>query len=251
MLISRPRPGLSASSILPASDQAISASLTRTAKGAAIGDLYSVAIVILHVMSLRDIISSPLEAGTSILDSHSLPPTIRPALEYASTRLAKKSLHLTLVVVRRDYQLPPAALASPTGCIQDFGISAATPTTPGSPPLSASSTSSRFARHISRWASRVPGSPRSIISSPAFTPLSATFPAPKTAWPATPGLPMSPPPMTPGTATSSIATDGGLSAYGCDNGLRFLYSEHLPAKVERTLHHILMKAARKFRIPYV
>lgn len=202
-------------------------------------------------MSLKDIISSPLEAGTSILDAHTLPRTVRPALEYASSRLAKKALHLTLAVVRRDYQLPPIALTSPTGYAQDFGSSVATPTTPGSPPLSASSTSSRFARHISRWTSRVPGSPRSIVSSPSFTPLSATFPGPKPAWPPTPGLPMSPPPMTPGTATSSIATDGGLSTYGIDSGLRFLYSEHLPAKVERVLHHVLIKAARKFGIPYV
>ncbi|KAB5558641.1 hypothetical protein GE09DRAFT_120361 [Coniochaeta sp. 2T2.1] len=56
-------------------------------------------------MSLKYCISSPLEAGTSILDAGSLPNHVNSALEYTSRRLAKKDIHLTLVVVRRDYQL--------------------------------------------------------------------------------------------------------------------------------------------------
>ncbi|WZH42652.1 uncharacterized protein QYS62_003648 [Fusarium acuminatum] len=69
-------------------------------------------------MSLKDRISSPLEAGTSILDAHHLPPHLAPALEHVSSRLARKSQHITLVVARRDYQLPsvvpPKGLLTPT-----------------------------------------------------------------------------------------------------------------------------------------
>lgn len=55
-------------------------------------------------------ISSPLEAGTSILlDGRTLPSHVYPALEYISEKLAKKDVHMTLVIVRRDYQLPAKA----------------------------------------------------------------------------------------------------------------------------------------------
>lgn len=57
-------------------------------------------------MDLKSRISMPLEAGTSILDAHRLPAFLVPALEYTSQRLADKGLHITLVVARRDYQLP-------------------------------------------------------------------------------------------------------------------------------------------------
>ncbi|KAB5570094.1 hypothetical protein GE09DRAFT_1170954 [Coniochaeta sp. 2T2.1] len=60
-------------------------------------------------MSLKYCISSPLEAGTSILDAGSIPSHVNSALEYTSKKLAKKDIHLTLVIVRRDYQLPSKA----------------------------------------------------------------------------------------------------------------------------------------------
>jgi hypothetical protein len=61
-------------------------------------------------MSLKYSISSPLEAGTSILlDGRALPSHVNSALEYVSKRLSKKDVHLTLVIVRRDYQLPSKA----------------------------------------------------------------------------------------------------------------------------------------------
>ncbi|KPM34297.1 hypothetical protein AK830_g12272, partial [Neonectria ditissima] len=71
---------------------------------------------------------SPLEAGTSILDAHHLPPNLLPALEWTSSRLARKSLHVTLFVARRDYQFPSVLppLGSP-------GLSP--PTTPHTPRL--------------------------------------------------------------------------------------------------------------------
>jgi len=59
-------------------------------------------------MSLKHSISSPLEAGTSILDG-ALPSHVNSALEYVSKKLAKRDVRLTLVIVRRDYQLPSKA----------------------------------------------------------------------------------------------------------------------------------------------
>ena len=55
---------------------------------------------------LKQQISSPLEAGPSILDAAQLPPRLTPALDYASSRLARKGVHLSVVVVRREYQCP-------------------------------------------------------------------------------------------------------------------------------------------------
>ncbi|KAJ6788320.1 hypothetical protein PWT90_05132 [Aphanocladium album] len=202
-------------------------------------------------MSLKDKISSPLEAGTSLLDAHHLPPQLLPALEYTSSRLARKSLHLTLVVARRDYQLPP----SPVLC---------------SPPLGspASPSQNRFTRHLHlpRWgrqpsfspssaASSMPTSPRSIISSPAYTPMSLEFPrhqqgplSPRSPmWPLTPMTPLSPPPMTPSTALSSIATES--SSYGFpmtpQHGVRLIHHGNLPPKAEKALQSALAKASRK------
>ncbi|KAF3770102.1 hypothetical protein M406DRAFT_325571 [Cryphonectria parasitica EP155] len=57
-------------------------------------------------MDRRAHISTPLEADSSLLDAHKLPSYLGPALEFISRRLAMKGLHVTLVVARRDYQLP-------------------------------------------------------------------------------------------------------------------------------------------------
>lgn len=201
-------------------------------------------------MSLKDKISSPLEAGPSLFDAHHLPPQLVPALEYTSARLARKSLHLTLVVARRDYQLPP----SPVLCSPPLG-------SPASPSYS------RFTRHLHlpRWggrqssfspsASSMPTSPRSMISSPSYTPMSLEFPrhhqGPTTPrspmWPLTPMTPLSPPPMTPSTVTSSVPTEG--SSYGFpmtpQHGVRLIHHGNLPSKAEKTLQSALAKASRK------
>lgn len=181
-------------------------------------------------MALKEKISSPLEAGPSVLDADHLPPQLTPALEYTSSRLAKKSLHLTLVVARRDYQLPPSPeLVS----------------SPGSP---ASPSGSLFARHFSKWTSRHvnASSPRSAISSPAYTPNSLEFPGPRSPWPLTPSTPLSPPPMTPGTAASSVATGGtGPSMHPTPQCFRLIHHSYLPSKAEKALQKALAKASRK------
>lgn len=54
-------------------------------------------------MALKSLISSPLEAGTSILDAHHLPSSYNSVFEYTSKRLARKGLHITLTVARHEH----------------------------------------------------------------------------------------------------------------------------------------------------
>ncbi|KAL2271631.1 hypothetical protein VTJ83DRAFT_1002 [Remersonia thermophila] len=63
---------------------------------------------------LKARISSPLEAGPGPAFSDQLPGHVEEALRYVSKRLERKAQRLTLLVVRRDYQLPTEPLASPT-----------------------------------------------------------------------------------------------------------------------------------------
>ncbi len=95
--------GLMAAPGMPPHQRSLSAFLTRRRRAA---------------MSLKIRISSPLEAGRSILDAHHLPSGVSAALEYAAGRLARRDLGVTLVAVRREYQVPavppaPAAAAPP------------------------------------------------------------------------------------------------------------------------------------------
>ncbi|KUJ19033.1 uncharacterized protein LY89DRAFT_612453 [Mollisia scopiformis] len=59
----------------------------------------------------KSCISPPIEAGQSLLDAMQLPPQFTNALEYVSSRLARKRLHLSLIVVRKDVQIPGSPFA--------------------------------------------------------------------------------------------------------------------------------------------
>ncbi|KXJ97570.1 hypothetical protein Micbo1qcDRAFT_156497, partial [Microdochium bolleyi] len=160
-------------------------------------------------------ISSPLEAGISILDpQHSLPANLTDALEYTSKRLARKALHITLVVVRRDYQLPATyATTATSGAAQQYSV----PPTPTSPPPSAGSMVSpslslrspssvaagfrslvRKGTHASlaslySTSSAAGDGPASAVSSPMFQhdSSSSNLPSPRHRfWPPTPGASM-------------------------------------------------------------
>jgi hypothetical protein len=63
----------------------------------------------------KDRISSPLEAGTSLLDNKQFPPQLINALDYVSGKLARRRLHLSLIVVRRETEIPsfPSPQQSP------------------------------------------------------------------------------------------------------------------------------------------
>lgn len=210
-------------------------------------------------MALKDKISSPLEAGPSVLDAHHIPLHLVPVLEYTSSRLAKKAVHLTLIIVRRDYQL-----------LNTNTVSSSTPRTPGtprtplSPPLTGGSTgSSRLGlsspvvalKHFMRSASQhVVGSGRSVQSPrSAVPPISYPFmanelPSPRFRWPLSPTTPLSPPPMTPSTASSLTTTDSnGPPTPNC-TGLRCFYSGDLSPRAEKILKSTLIKAGNKFGV---
>ncbi|RMJ12802.1 hypothetical protein BHE90_012117 [Fusarium euwallaceae] len=199
-------------------------------------------------MSLKERISSPLEAGTSILDAHHLPPHLAPALEYASARLARKSQHITLVVARRDYQLP--SVVPPRGLI--------TPTTPtplspgfrfnfGNGPMSKLKSLVLAGSYNGPTPARSMESPRSGISSPGFAPPPDT-PSPRFRWPLSPTMPLSPPPMTPGTA-SSTTTDTMSSIMSSSGfGMRLIHTNELHPRSEKILNQTLEKTEKKFRV---
>ncbi|KAM5345481.1 hypothetical protein ACJ41O_011343 [Fusarium nematophilum] len=197
-------------------------------------------------MSLKDRISSPLEAGTSILDAHHLPPHVVPALEHASARLARKSQHITLVVARRDYQLP--SVVPPKGA-----YSLQTPTTPLSPgfrlnrsngPVSALKLLVRSGSYNGPTPVQ---SPRSAVSSPGYAPTMDTS-SPRLRWPLSPATPLSPPPMTPCTASST--TTEAMSAMMSSGvfGMRLIHTNELNPKSEKILNSTLEKTEKRFRI---
>ena len=74
-------------------------------------------------------ISAPLEAGSSLLDSHNLSATITDALDYVSGRLIRKKLHLTLILTQDDVALPLAS-AAPSPCLPQSPMSPRSPLSP-------------------------------------------------------------------------------------------------------------------------
>ena len=197
-------------------------------------------------MSLKDLISPPLEAGTSVLDGHQLPPALTPALEYTSGRLARKSLHITCVVARREYELPSPTLSSPSASALSSPASPVVPepTSFRSTPIRSSFSSKprlalkNIARlHLSQPDSKAAQDRSSLDSrfhshgaaSPAFSETSlqsgltaltdssastadTTFTSTRARWgldPISPSIPMTP--ATPFTTSSSVtgATDLG------------------------------------------
>ncbi|RFU72981.1 hypothetical protein TARUN_9264 [Trichoderma arundinaceum] len=205
-------------------------------------------------MALKERISSPLEAGPSVLDAHHIAPHLVPVLEYTSSRLAKKAVHLTLIIVRRDYQLLNTVPSTPYS----------TPGTPETPPLTGGSIGSGrlgfsspvvALKHLMRSASqhvvgsgRPMQSPRSAVP-PISYPLTATeSPSPRFRWPLSPTTPLSPPPMTPSTTSSLTTTDShGPPTPNC-TGLRCFYSGDLSPRTEKILKSTLIKAGNKFGV---
>ncbi|TRX91764.1 hypothetical protein FHL15_007317 [Xylaria flabelliformis] len=208
-------------------------------------------------------ISTPLEAGRSILDAHNLPPHLTGALEYTSKRLARKNLHITLIVVKNEYQLP-----STQSCA-----------TPLSPPQTPESSASGFASP-SRFTSPVAGlrqlvrrgtngslaSTSSASSSGSETTssrlMSPTFPTEPIAsprrWmlPLTPGSPVPSTPMTPHTPSSFATITTTPSSYATSHpfqspepfGIRLIYTSPISPKDEKTMRSTITKAERKFHI---
>ncbi|KAI8952848.1 hypothetical protein F4801DRAFT_190395 [Xylaria longipes] len=211
-------------------------------------------------------ISSPLEAGRSILDAHNLPPHLTGTLEYASKRLARKNLHITLIVVKNEYQLPSVQCC-------------ATPTSPPQTPESSASgfaSPSRFTYPVAglrqlvrRGTNSSLASTSSASSSGSETAssrlMSPTFPLPQTEtiasprrWilPLTPGSPLPSTPMTPHTPSSIATLTTAASSCATSHpfqspepfGIRLIHTSPISARDEKTLRSTITKAERKFHI---
>lgn len=198
----------------------------------------------------KDLISSPLEAGSSLLDSKQLPAPLTSALEYVSSRLARKRLHLSLIVVRKDVQVP--SITTPQTPSLSNSPSSSITTSPARSLFS--STSSTFSRANSKhssnssfsdaasdlsnsstlsrtqWAS-LPSSPRDFAASPRVQSPSV---ASSTTLPSTPLAPLTP------------TTPSSPNPYG----ITLLHASSLTAKAEKILRHVIAKAEKKFSIGY-
>ncbi|KAL7823492.1 hypothetical protein V8C26DRAFT_386696 [Trichoderma gracile] len=223
-------------------------------------------------MALRERISSPLEAGPSLLDAHHIAPHLLPVLEYTSGRLARKSIHLTLIIVKRDYQLLNSPISSSSSSSssspsssspfspqqQQQQLSCSTPGTPDSPPplTGGSSSPARLAfsslKHLMRSASQhVVGSPRSAGGPPSSSsayPSTEPASSPRFRWPLSPAFPSSPPPMTPSTTSSLTTTESNGSTASNSTGLRCFHSGDLSPRTEKVLKSTLIKAGNKFGV---
>lgn len=236
-------------------------------------------------MSLKDLISAPLEAGASIADGYQLPSRLNTALEYASKRLARKGVDISLVVVQRDYQLPTSPLASPSS--GSFTPSGSAPSSAIVSPASTPARSTFAASAVNTFKQLIRSNTqadtpirerivhvgldhlRDGMVSPAFSDIStssvsttstvdtvdSTF-SNQLRWPTSPGVYGSVPltPATPFTmissTTSASAASGGMPSPG-QFGAKFLHVGTLNPRSEKILSQTIEKTARKFRIGFV
>lgn len=168
-------------------------------------------------------ISAPLEAGQSLLDSKLLPSHLNTALEYISTKLVQKRLHLSLIVVRRDVQGSSSAPSPRTEPASTPSKSVAT-----SPAKSvfSKSTIHKTLRRVSSLSSLGSQSECSSPSSPSMS------------------TPVSP---TGSTCSSSVS---GCPSPTLPNpyGISLIHACALTAKAEKILRHYVHKAEKKYSI---
>ncbi|KAK3899820.1 hypothetical protein C8A05DRAFT_17804 [Staphylotrichum tortipilum] len=232
--------------------------------------------------SLRARISSPLEAGPSVAEAHHLPGHVNQALEYASKRLGRKAAHITLLVVRRDYQLPtsPASI-SPTFSPACASVPVSAASTPSRPTFQPTSRIDAL-RQLVRPSNSGEGQIRERIvhvhldmlrngtTSPAFSEASAFSASTASSmstvdsvfshrmqWPGSPSAYGSVPvtPATPFTVMSSLSgADGARAAsrYASQKasqfGTKLVYAHPLSPREEKILAQALEKAAKKFKL---
>ncbi|KAI0902415.1 hypothetical protein F4806DRAFT_38056 [Annulohypoxylon nitens] len=198
-------------------------------------------------------ISSPLEAGPSILDAYNLPSHLTGALEYASKRLARKALHITLVVVRKEYQLPSVMPPCPTPYSPPPTPGIVSPTRFASPVAGLKQLVRRgTGGSTSSLSSMASGSTTNTSTSTLPPPSNEPLPISPRRWilPLTPGSPMPHTPMTPATPSSILTASSASSISQGPNefGLRLIYTGLLSPKAEKILRTTIQKAERKFRI---
>lgn len=225
-------------------------------------------------MDLKSRISTPLEAGTSILDVHRLPSYLVPALDYASKRLAERGLHITLLVARRDYQLPgycmgsDEALASNKNPVTNLP---SPPYSPDSPDVVPCGTSLNAIKALVRTGSLPsPGTPGrtefgrlgrsktgSLSKKPSIASLfDGSLGSPRLRWasatnngsylPKTPRTPATPASCITTTSTASSVAEGTLGAQGPE--VRLIHTTTLAPRAYKMVAATLARASRKFNI---
>ncbi|KAL8387902.1 hypothetical protein RB595_009588 [Gaeumannomyces hyphopodioides] len=215
--------------------------------------------------SLKDRISAPLEAGTSLLDAQHLPPHVDAGLQYVSKRLARKDMHITLVVVKREEGEVPETRPAPQSRSMSVATSrsmsvatsrdsddesdgvipimlAPTPAAASAPrrPSIMSTALGRLGRSntqpilptMTRPAA-AKGLKRSASSDSANTAAAAARP------PATPTMSMT---------MSATSTDVSGTTQTAPNpfGIHLVHTQELDARAERVLRQTIDKAERKF-----
>ncbi|TLD30380.1 hypothetical protein PspLS_02336 [Pyricularia sp. CBS 133598] len=217
--------------------------------------------------SLKHRISAPLEAGTSILDAQTLPSHVNSALDYVSSRLARKGLHIPLVVVKRECELPrdetrasmppqqpaelPAPLAAPSKMLESVPLRAATT---GSSRMSAfklkqlrarSNTQPLLPSQRSSAAAEPDMQRRASADSPGINLITRQPIRPPP--PESPGLLPSMPSTPSATSTTSSAASGSTQAPN-EYGIYLVRATALDSRAERTLRETIDKAERRFGI---
>ncbi|KAI0420058.1 hypothetical protein F5X98DRAFT_362133 [Xylaria grammica] len=209
-------------------------------------------------------ISSPLEAGRSILDVHNLPPQLMGMLEYASKRLARKSLHINLIVVKNEYQLPNVqpSYATPTSPPRtpEYSPSRFTSPVAGLRQLvrrgTGSSIASSSSGSISSSLSSSPSAPETTLMSPTFPPPEPSTSPRRWILPLTPGSPLPSTPMTPNTpssiATITTTTSSCATSHPFQSpepfGVRLIYTSPISLKDDKIIRMTITKAERKFHV---
>lgn len=225
-------------------------------------------------MDLKSRISTPLEAGTSILDVHRLPSYLVPALDYASKRLAEKGLHIALLVARRDYQLPGYSMGSDKAFTSNENPVTnlpSPPCSPDSPDVVPCGTSLNAIKALVRTGSLPsPGTPGrsefgrlgrsktgSLSKKPSIASLfDGSLGSPRLRWtstanngsylPKTPKTPATPASCITTTSTASSVAEGTLGAQGPD--VRLIHTTSLAPRAYKLVAATLARASRKFNL---
>ncbi|KAK8902344.1 hypothetical protein QC760_008857 [Botrytis cinerea] len=208
-------------------------------------------------------ISSPLEAGTSLLQPMQLPSELLEALDYVSKRLVRKRLHLSLIVVKKDNQIQSPAISKAATAPGSYSL-AASP----SALLYNSAPLTSHVRNIS-LSSRGPSPVSSRSSSPTSTIFSNSLSERSTSTTTSTlststiylsrtkysGLPSSPkdtmahhirasisPPSSPSSPPAEWISPDTPNRYG----ITLMHSTSLTPRAERILRSTIARAEKKF-----
>lgn len=236
----------------------------------------------LYIMALKSLISSPLEAGTSILDAHHLPSSYNSVFEYTSKRLARKGLHITLTVARHDQLMGDTMMGDKdeTTAPDDVLVTMTPPQTPDVVPRTPgfstfkSLVRSKTQHHsasteepdfkvpkrsntlavppkkpsLASLLDNGPLSPRRLRwpMAPSMPPTPRTPATPKT--PATPRTPATPASIATASSTTGTTYSAGGPPETLGSDFRLIHTAALTTRADRVVRTTLERATRKFQL---